>query len=114
MSSLGKGGWIGLLKVTQSRPLVSTFIVAIVVIGANVSGKLLQSGEMSLALLTGSLALLHNECKELGSGRFRGWWRALVGSAATSACHPGVCRIIRGKAKRFFPRGMLKSQDGGF
>ena len=98
VSSLGKGGWIGLLKVTQSRPLISTFIVAIVVIGAKVSGKLMQGSEVSLALL-------HNETKQLGSGKFRWWWRVSVRSAATSAYHLGLSRIIRGKAKRFLPGG---------
>ena len=77
MSSLREGRWIGLLKITQSRPLISTIFIAIVVVvvGAKISGKLLQCSEMSLSLLSGSLTLLHDEPKQLGRGRFRGWWR---------------------------------------
>ena len=90
--------------------MVSTFLIAIVVVvvGAKISGKLLQGSEMSLALFSGSLALFHNEPKQLGHGRFRGWWwLVLARSAAMSACHPGVCRIIRGKAKRVLTRKIL-------
>ena len=59
MSSFREGRWVGLLKLTQSRPLISTIFIAmvVVVVRAKISGKLLQCGEMSLTLLSGSLSL---------------------------------------------------------
>ena len=91
------------MKIAQSRPLISTIFIAsvVVVVGAKISGKLLQCSEMSLTLLSSSLTFFHDEPKHLGHGRFRGWWwLVLVGSTATGACHPGVYRIKMRQGKK--------------
>jgi hypothetical protein len=75
MGSLGVGGWVGLLEVSQSGPRttfamsiamaiaipIAVAVVVVVVLVVMSGSYLLQSSEMSLTLLPGSLALFHDK-----------------------------------------------------
>ena len=82
----------------SSDPLVSTLVAIAIAIATIVvlvgvgSSKLLQGGEMSLTLFPGSLAILHDDRKQLSSGGFWRWWwcRVLV---VASVRHPGIDTI---------------------
>ena len=101
VKSLGIGGWVGLLKVAQSGPLISfTIAIAIaiaivVVVVVVVSGiDLLQGSDMSLTLSPGSLTFLHDERQKLGGGWVRwGWWCSSIHVGATSVHHPEAHRV---------------------
>ena len=103
VKSLGIGGWVGLLEVAQSGPLLSFTIpiaiaiaiaIVVVVVVVVVSGSyLLQGSNMSLTLSPGSLTFLHDERQKLGGGWVRwGWWCSSIHVGATSFHHPEVHR----------------------
>ena len=72
---------------------ITVMVVVVVVLG--IRGELLENSKMGLTLLASSLAVLHNDPKQLGRGRFRWWWWFVATMASSSSCvnHHDIKRV---------------------
>ena len=96
------GRWVGLLEIAQSGSQVSisvTMAIAIVVgviVVLGISGELLENSKVGLTLLASGLAVLQDDPKKLGRGRFRWWWWRIIATMASSSSgvnHPEIRRV---------------------
>ena len=83
------------ISVTIAIAIVVVVVVVVVIVVVGIRGELLENSKVGLTLLESGLAVLHNDPKKLGRGRFRWWWWfiATMASSSSGVNHPDIRRV---------------------